>query len=701
MKWRRPRALRQPRLDPYLAWAEETAWRGFRRTMGQRLGVGDSTIDTLRLLVQARDAEAAQRLMHQPEWTVAAAYRRPGLRLRHFVAEMPLANLPWLKGLSPDELCWELALPRRDADTVARAQAVGSHGETRSAQDFRSTRHFDIDPPARRPKPIKGPVMAVIDFGCPFMNDAFAAEPASTRANPPGRTRLQALWDQGTKCEPPPAGQEGVVPPWPWAPADARMGYGRELHGSTMNRVLDACRSADEVIDEAEAYRRLDYLIDYDDPRRRVWNATHGSHVLSVAAGWPDPLRGAGAERDAAARAPLVFVQLPSLTAADSSGASLCAQVLDAMHYVLDICEPGADIVVVLSYGSFAGPHDGSSLIEQALDELVQTHAGRLAIVLGAGNGHQAACHLRRSVRPERSALLRVHLDKGDLTDTFVETWFSPCGALLPRLRARARAGDGNWSDWIGPGYSVQMREPGDPRALARLSFQDSVPNGSKPLLLLALAPTDRPADDDGPLASPGSWQIEIQLEPEDGQALPQDAEVYFDAWVERDDPGWLGHGVQPRFAEQRAGDDEQTLNSLATGRHTLVAGGFRLSDGSPAAYSSTGSRLGPALVYAVCEESALWPNIAGAATRSSDRLRMNGTSVAAPVLARRIFNWMADTAGSPGGAPDWAMILPAVVDVEQALALLEERASLLRFDRPRQSSIEHVPPDAAGRFSG
>jgi len=99
-------------------------------------------------------------------------------------------------------------------------------------------------------------------------------------------------------------------------------------------------------------------------------------------------------------------VQLPSLTGADSAGGSLSAQVLDGVRYGLDVCTGDARIVINLSCGSFASPHDGSSLIEQAPDEL-----------------------------------LRLVVPPGDFTDTFVEVWFDK-GQPLDLLRAPACSGD-------------------------------------------------------------------------------------------------------------------------------------------------------------------------------------------------------------------------------------------------------------------
>ncbi len=707
MKWQAERGLRGANIDPYFEWAERTEWRGFRRLLGQRLGTGDRAIEALRVLVQAPDAASAKAAMGYSQWKVAEVYTASPLDLRHFVAEVPIGNLAWLKSLATTGattgLRWELALPFRDAETEARAETIGAYGETREALSFRTSEYFEIDA-GNPPGKIKGPVMAVIDFGCPFMNHAFRG--------PRGTTRIRALWDQGANRTPA-RSRSGSALPWPWADTTGRMGYGRALYGTTMNKIIQETAhqaAAGRPLDESEAYRRIDYLINYDDARRRIWAATHGSHVTAVAAGSPDPLLGAAYPPDDAARAPVVFVQLPALTAADSGGGSLSAQVLDAVHYVLDVCEPDAPIVVNLSYGSFAGPHDGSSLIEQALDEIVMLRGQNLAIVLGAGNGHQAACHVKRSAQVDRSALLRIGLEPGDFTDTYVETWFDQHDPLLGRVQARARTASGDWSPWVGVGEVAQMLDVGEHRPVARLSFVQNPPNGGRPLLLLAMAPTARPADDDGPLAPVGSWQIEVGLKPvvwkqpdgdsgttnaSDEPEPEQDAEtVHFESWVERDDPGWLGVGVQPRFEEQRIGDADQTLSSIATGKYTIAAGGFRLSDAVPAHYSSTGPRKGPALIYAACEESADQPNISAAAVRSSDSLRMNGTSVAAPVLARRIYNHFASNATPDVAFDAWPAALRVVVDSELTAAAAQHRASVLRHDRPAPTA--RAP--AAGR---
>jgi hypothetical protein len=76
---------------------------------------------------------------------------------------------------------------------------------------------------------------------------------------------------------------------------------------------------------------------------------------------------------------PIVCVQLPVATTADTSGGTLSHQVMRALAYIVTsgirlLQDRGLrppPIVVNLSYGIFAGPHDGSGLLEAAIDDFI------------------------------------------------------------------------------------------------------------------------------------------------------------------------------------------------------------------------------------------------------------------------------------------------------------------------------------------
>lgn len=617
-------------LDPYFRWAQRTQWRGFTAHAGwDRV---DASQAQIHIIARARDEAMLQGALLSGWLMVPAVYHRkvPGTDYRalHFSARVHRSDEALLLN-NPLGLRWELALPLRDAERTAVGSAVGVYGPQRSLEAFRA-KHVAKDAveaaqPLGHPQGL-GHTLAVIDFGCPFLHRRLG-EPA---------TRVAAVWDQGSDVPGPEDPRHG--PGWPWL-RPSGFGYGREL-GPEAVGALAAAVGGNAESDEAAIYRGIDYLIDYDDPRRRLWYATHGGHVLDIAGGTVDPL--AGATNDHASTASLVFVQLPSMTAADASGGSLAPHLLDGVRYALDVCSPSSPLAVSISYGSYAGPHDGSSLIESALDELLQLRPKNFAVVLAAGNAREARSHAQRDVRRDRSALLRCCLAPGDTTDTFVEIWYHapPPGACV---QVRVRPPNRVWSSWVRAGQEDVLRDDGQARdVIAMLRHDAHVPNGDPSLILLAVAPSAQPADIDGALAEPGVWEIEIELVESDPTG-PEPI-VRLQAWIERDDPGLLQDGVRSYLLDQLADDEYNTLSSLATGRHTIVAGGFNIATGQEAPYSSTGPQRQSTqdlMVLAACEDDEVTPSVAAAASRSAEVFRMNGTSVAAPVLARRLLNRM------------------------------------------------------------
>jgi subtilisin family serine protease len=106
----------------------------------------------------------------------------------------------------------------------------------------------------------------------------------------------------------------------------------------------------------------------------------HGTHVMSIAAG-----DGSSSEYGfvgVAPKASLVMVKTTFYT----------SDILRGVEYVFDVADSlGLPAVVNLSLGGHEGPHDGTSLFEQGLDELAEG-AGR-AIVVSAGNEGDLEIH--------------------------------------------------------------------------------------------------------------------------------------------------------------------------------------------------------------------------------------------------------------------------------------------------------------------
>ncbi len=182
----------------------------------------------------------------------------------------------------------------------------------------------------------------------------------------------------------------------------------------------------------------LDALLDgeqvLDASDRRVALATdrlgHGTHVTSLAAG-----NGAAQQRYAgvAPEATLIVARVASVTSSVSD-----AGVLMATRFVFDRADELAmPAVVNLSLGGDFGPHDGSSAIGLALEQLVEP-PGR-AIVVAAGNS--GSLYASDSLPyPEPFGIhTEVHLPKGD-------------SARIPLLLPRSHEGtlSGAIYVWIG-----------------------------------------------------------------------------------------------------------------------------------------------------------------------------------------------------------------------------------------------------------
>ncbi|HHR84995.1 MAG TPA: hypothetical protein ENL23_01450, partial [Candidatus Acetothermia bacterium] len=107
----------------------------------------------------------------------------------------------------------------------------------------------------------------------------------------------------------------------------------------------------------------------------------HGTHVMGIAAG--DGSSSSAGMIGVAPGAQIIEVKTPFYT----------SDILSGVRYIFDQAEQaGLPAVVNLSLGGQDGPHDGTSLFEQGLDELID-RPGR-AIVVSAGNEGDQSLHV-------------------------------------------------------------------------------------------------------------------------------------------------------------------------------------------------------------------------------------------------------------------------------------------------------------------
>lgn len=503
-------------------------------------------------------------------------------------------------------------------------------------------------------------LIGVIDSGCPFAHRQLRDAEGTG-------TRVLNIWDQDTA----PAFSNAQV--GGTAPAD--LGYGCEVAREQLNAVMARCSSGESVVEDA-CYE----MTDCHDLRARF---AHGAAVLGLLVGpvklgeriakdatSPPSWTPAG---DEASRSDVVFVQLPRDALQDSSSAGLPRLILDGLRYIFSCAgENTSRIVVNISDGSSRGTHDGHSIIEEAMAELVHEASLRhvdLHIVVAAGNSFGERRHAQfDSLLPiadgRASAELSVRLLPGVEAPSYVGVRLPPTADAVairlipPGMKAAesAEVGAGEAKGW--------------PSA-ARPSCAVIHPKSDKKhasMALIVFAPTSA-TEPDTPIAPSGDWHIQLITK----RKLADPVHAYI--FRNQVNPGALPRGKQATFVDtdgtyspmnslEPLWDDPSpplspirrrgTLSSLATaadGKGVWVVGGYMLLDSKralpscPTSYSSAGPAAGGAPlrkgpdVSALSDYSRALAGVPSMGTHSGQTVRATGTSFAVPQVARTLLN--------------------------------------------------------------
>lgn len=639
--WSDPQAYAHS--DPYLAWAETSGFEGFRSPLG-----APADPEWLPLLIELASGVGVADLVARstPDWLqVPRIYLRwNGLRVctarakRGFFDALQPGGA--LQGLVQR---YELGLP------------VGHHARGLAPQAI--ARPGSGAP--RAPTQVSGPVVVIIDNGIALGHTDFLDDSH--------RPRVAAFWRQDSTEGPHgrAAATRDPVPldPRRAGPTPTDLGYGHELDQGRIEAAM-ARHTRQGRLDEDGLYRWL-----------QLWGLNHaqqhGTHVASLAASPRMPVRTIGHEDsppdwrdadDAGSRAQLVVAQLDWASAADSSGGALNVSVLDALAWALARCADGATVAINLSWGALAGAHNGSSLIESALSQLVAVSGLNAQLVVPAGNAYQAQTHANARLAPGESVTLHWRVQPDDHSQSFLECWLQDAAqpealvqdvqiTLAPpgqaALPARGVGDAGVWPSASAPQCALLFPPTsalGAPGACA----------------LLAVAPTARWFKDTV-CSAPGVWQITV--------TNPGERAVVLDAYIERDDEiAGTQTGARQSYLQDRRYDTSGgldsfidhpdnptpvrrsgTFNDLATGANTLSVGGIRYfgscmdpmarySPRSPDPDATRPERAGVQKVpdrFAVSDEHATLWGVRAAGTRSAAAVRMVGTSMAAPQVAR------------------------------------------------------------------
>jgi Subtilase family/D-alanyl-D-alanine carboxypeptidase len=422
----------------------------------------------------------------------------------------------------------------------------------------------------RRPPGIhldgSGVVVGIVDFGIDFDHANFK--------NPDGSTRLLALWDQRP-------GAAGVAP--------EPYGYG------TLHRRADI----DAALRTGAPYATLGYHPASADRGR----GAHGSHVADIAAG----NGAAGGPIGVAPNARLVFVHLADRDTGGLANLGDSRRVLEAVDFIARTAGP-RPWVVNLSVGRHGGPHDGTTLVELAFDELLDAVPGCF-MVLSGGNYYRSGTHASGVLSAGETHALRFRTDPQDLTDNELEIWYGGGDEFVVRIDAPGTGGTGPLA--LGEHADVVV---GD-RVVGHVYHRACDPNNGANHIDAFIDAT----------APAGIWTVRLQAR--------RVSCGRFDAWLERDE---ACRGCQARFVRCDR-DPHSTTGTIANGHLPLVVGAYdaHTPTGPPGAFSSAGpttdGRCRPDVAAPGCDVLAA-RSAPRASPRSPGRLiRKSGSSMAAP----------------------------------------------------------------------
>jgi len=490
----------------------------------------------------------------------------------------------------------------------------------------------------------QGVLVGVIDDAMAFANRRFRSADGLY-------TRLHAFWGQDL---------DGGVNPGPW-PSGGRILTANDINYALKNSTTST------TLDEDAVYRRTG--LTYYRPGHKSWGRRcgHGTAVLDIAAG----LDGADVSSTSPA---IVAVQLPIAVTVDSTGGLLSSYAIDGLQWIMNCAEvlkpatlKAMPAVVNLSYGTLAGPHDGTGMLASAIDEkirLCRAAGKKFSVVLPAGNGHLSQTHAQALLKANGASesTLRWRILPDGKTPSFVEVWL-PFGTLTGEIEVQVTTPAGHQSGWIRENDPV-YRWPSSALPLLWIRHRSGMNPQHRKRVLIGVYPTAAVHQGDR-VAPSGTWRVSLRAMGNTDRTV--------DAFIRRNDTpaGFPVLGRQSRFEDahyletryDRRGRLEEnddghsavcragTISDIASGKLSVVAGGFRDSDLSMARYSAGGPTAVPASgpprprsgpdASLVSEQSYALDGILAAGTRTGSTVALNGTSVAAPQITRWIASAM------------------------------------------------------------
>ena len=210
----------------------------------------------------------------------------------------------------------------------------------------------------------RGVLVGIIDSGIDYANPVFR--------NADGTTRIRALWDQSLSENPP----EGYL-------------IGAEYTDEQIN----------EALRQPTGEERRQIV-----PSRDV--SGHGTAVAGVAAGNSSDYRGVAYESDLI----VVKLGLPKL-----NGFPRTTELMQAIDYVVrKALEYGQPVAINISFGNTYGAHDGSSLLEQFIQDIA--NRWKSVICIGTGNEGSTAGHVSGILNDSEEVEIELAVQENETT---------------------------------------------------------------------------------------------------------------------------------------------------------------------------------------------------------------------------------------------------------------------------------------------
>ena len=227
----------------------------------------------------------------------------------------------------------------------------------------------------------EGVLLAIIDSGINYLHPDFR--------NEDGTTRIAYLWDQNISGNPP----EGFVVGTQYT----REQINEALSTGNRQQALTIVPSTDTV--------------------------GHGTHVAGIAGG-----NGRGSNGNIVGAAPDAEFLIVKLGQPDFEGFVRNVEIMLGVRYVLEKArELEKPVSINISLGMNTGPHDGTAIIEQYLDDAASVWKNN--IVVGTGNEANARNHTNGTVSQDETTQFEFQI--GENTHAYsLSVWFNPIDTM-------------------------------------------------------------------------------------------------------------------------------------------------------------------------------------------------------------------------------------------------------------------------------